>query len=159
MPMKTVADVPADVILAWCSCSQDEVIQFCFQEAGDLPRVNDLGALDIVLTHPEFRLYAADNIQAEHGWGPFLVDVAMEWVAARDGWLYPHPIGIVPSAKVMWKTYFTKRPDIESEPMEEEIASELGVQHQEPELRCFYRKPTASIITALVNQGRWKSRT
>jgi hypothetical protein len=82
----------------------------------------------------------------------------MEWVTQRGGWLYPHPIGINPPAKVMWR-FYQDRPDIESEPMGDEMVALLGVAHREEELRRFYRKPNPTIIPVLSADSRWEDRT
>jgi hypothetical protein len=88
----------------------------------------------------------AENLSADHGWGPWLVDVAMEFVTRYGAALFPHNVGIVPDAKLMWTVYHANRNDVTHVPFSDQAIAALRIEHQEPELRCKYTKQPAILL-------------
>lgn len=155
MPMKTTADIPVNMRIV-CEWRLAEAISFIFTD--NLGPFLDMGGLDIVPRPKEANLYQADNIVAAHGWGPFLVDVAMEWVTEKGGFLYPHHKSIMPEAKLMWASYLSMRPEVRHHPLANNEAAALGIVHEESELRCLYSKqPT--LLQQLRVTNRFEDRT
>src|SRR5438309_3867409 len=105
MPMKTAQNVPKGVVVDIAYAERRSIRLTLFDLAGEW-LIDKFGALDIIEVPRDSHCYAADNLAAEHGWGPFLVDIAMEWVGKQSGWLYAHPLGVTTEAKFMWKVYF-----------------------------------------------------
>ena len=159
MPIKTASDIPSEARLV-CEWRLRNTICFKFVDGMNLPMLDELGALDVIPHSREGEFYCADNIVAEPGWGPFLVDVAMEWVTERSGWLYPHRQAVSSLAKPMWGVYFdpSKRPDIERLPMSKDVENALRIMHTEPELRCLYRKQL-SLLAQIRALGKWEDLT
>jgi hypothetical protein len=155
MPMKTVNDIPDDArfVVRWHTVPKKS-IEVGFVDADGNHRL-DLGVLVITPILGGTKLVVARNIQAGHGWGPFLVDVAMEYVTALGGQLYPHPVGVVPDAKLMWKVYHDDRTDVTHTVFSDDEINQLGVQHTEAELRCAYQKAGSPIIDELKRKGKW----
>jgi hypothetical protein len=156
MPVKTVNDIPENVFVVLRSGFQAPVEFTLIGSDGD-DRLVGYGALEIMPggnAADGMPLWMAYNIEAEHGWGPFLMDVAMEWVTIRREKLYPHNNGIVPDAKKMWTKYYRDRQDVEWHLMQDDEIIALKVTHSEPELRCFYQK-TPTTINMLIDRGQW----
>ncbi len=82
MPMKSPEHIPPDIKLYLEGDPQGK-LTLLFRDADRLP-VIELGGLDILNRPSKGPLYQAKNIEAGHGWGPFLLDVAMEWVGSTD---------------------------------------------------------------------------
>jgi len=102
MPIKTVADLPQNVSLRVVEDGNDFEFRLADLD-GSMACPNDemLGALEVKRIGEG--LWMAENIAAVHGWGPWLVDVAMEYVTEQKCALFPHSFSIVPDAKMMWK--------------------------------------------------------
>lgn len=153
--MKTVHDIPAGVTfdVRWAT-TPGKGIEIGFVNSDGSTRF-DLGTLIIQPVGNGSIFVMAENIQAGDGWGPFLVDVAMEYVTAAGKKLYPHPLGILPVAKRMWKVYYNDRVDVIHFPLSDEEIAYLHIQHSEPELRCAYQKAGSPIIGHLIAIGIW----
>lgn len=139
MPIKSVADLPQGFFLR--IIDDDNDIQFYLaDENGEMAMIGAdiIGVLDVV--RRDSQIWMAENLAAVHGWGPWIVDVAMEYAAENDAVIYPHHVGIVPEAKLMWDVYYNRRTDVQRIVMPDDWIVNLKVAHKEPELRCFYSK-------------------
>jgi hypothetical protein len=152
MPMMTVADLPADTYVRIKPDGNN--VQFRIAERDGSFKIlgngDMLGGLDLVGVLDI--LWMAYNIEAVHGWGPFLMDIALEWATEKGGGVFPHNCGIVPPAKVMWKIYYEQRTDVRHLEMPDELITTCNVRHAEPELRCIYEK-TPFLLPALDAAG------
>jgi hypothetical protein len=159
--MKTLEDIPEGSVLT-CRLESAFETSFVFVDAGNSPII-EIAGLDITRRSSwgADPLYEWTNIEAGDGWGPFVTDVAMEWITQKGGWLYPHRGSITPGAKRMWTIYFNgkRRPDIMYQQMNDDEVKEMGVIHAEPELRCVYRKLSTTKIDALRAAGMWDDQT
>lgn len=156
--MNTVCRIPPKVVLQ-VSRTPKGILEFLFLDIDGAYRF-DIGALHILPRPVSSKYFEAHNIHAEHGWGPFLIDVAMEWVGQRGGWLYPDHQCVSHEARPMWVKYhnIAERPDVDRRQMSDIAAAALKVCHQEAELRCFYRKPV-EYIAQLQASGQWDDRS
>lgn len=146
--MKTVHDIPAGVtfVVRWATIP-GESIEVGFVDLEGYTRYV-LGTLIITPLGAGSAFVVARNIEAGDGWGPFLMDVAMEYVTAAGRKLYPHPHSIVPEAKRMWTVYYDDRADVIHFPLNDEEIASLHIKHSEPELKCgFIRKPAPLLLT------------
>jgi hypothetical protein len=157
MPMKTPQHIPVDIKLYLEGDPQGK-LTLLFRDADRLP-VLELGGLDILNRPSRGPLYQAKNIEAGHGWGPFLLDVAMEWVGSKDGALYPDNVQVSPEAERVFSFYFDKRPDVERDLLSKENSDLLRLFHKEDALRCIYWKPKTELIESLERLDKWRDET
>lgn len=71
----------------------------------------------VSLMKPEYPCGGAWEVlwsKAEHGWGPMLYDVAMEWASQNGGGLVSDRNAVSAAAESVWDYYLSNRSDVQS---------------------------------------------
>jgi len=63
--------------------------------------------------------YMVTYSEAEHGWGPLLYDVAMEWATLNGGGVIGDRTGVSGAAHNVWNYYLGKRGDVKSHQLDD----------------------------------------
>lgn len=95
-------------------------------------------------------LWRVVEVDAIHGWGPFLYDIAMELATSNGGRLACHEHRVTSDAEAVWEFYNQHRDDVEAQPLPEHCIAGVPAH-----LRFSYQKGV-TIIPELQKSGRWK---
>lgn len=95
-------------------------------------------------------LWRVVEVQADHGWGPFLYDIAMELATSNGGRLVCHEHKTNADAEAVWAFYNSRREDVSPEALPEYCVAAVAA-----ELRYSYQKHSA-IIPELKRLGLWQ---
>ena len=60
------------------------------------------------------------SVNAQHGWGPLLYDVAMEWATLNGGGLISDRFTVSRDARRVWDYYMNNRPDVTVHQLDDE---------------------------------------
>jgi len=110
-----------------------------------------MGGFDLVQVEPD--LWMADNIEAADGWGPFLLDLGMEWAFESGGWVFPHPTSVSDDAWAVFDYYYTKRSDVRNALLPPAILQKCEPVHKDPALLSKYQK-APTFLPQLRGQGK-----
>ena len=114
--MKTIEDLPEDVGI---TIEKDGVIWEIYYSLRDDPSVeadDPRGAVGMEPVSEMFDCAIKDAFHlrssADHGWGPLLYDVAMEWATMKGSGLMSDRAGLSPHSKAVWQYYYDNREDV-----------------------------------------------
>jgi hypothetical protein len=180
MPMKTLKDM-TEKNYVWVTIRKLKVliwtidIRLCFRQTKEVAAADDSpddfsmhfisakellekqsstefgGHLDLVNQHNGF--WKISRSDANHGWGPFLYDIAMELAAEHDVWLCSDDGMVTTEARAVWQKYFTSRPDVDRIAMPDRQAWKLDYS------RFAYRKNDQCILKTLEESKQLKIMT
>ena len=94
-------------------------------------------------------LWRVVDVDAEHGWGPFLYDLAIELATLNGGQLTGHEHKITEASEAVWQHYHANRSDVRRENLPEYCVAALPAS-----LRSSLQK-TPAIISELKKLGKW----
>lgn len=95
-------------------------------------------------------LWRVVEVHADHGWGPFLYDIAMELATSNGDRLVCHENRVTSDAEAVWAFYNQHREDVTKVPLPEFCVAAVNA-----ELRYSYQK-TPTIIPELQRMGLWR---
>jgi hypothetical protein len=107
------------------------------------------GFIDVEREH-DCDYWHVSKVEANHGWGPFLYDIAMELVTGNGQMLRSGNGPVTRDARAVWDYYFTKRPDVFYSGCPDRKEYEVK------SMQNAYRKPAALTIAALHSSGKIK---
>lgn len=94
-------------------------------------------------------LWRVVDVEAEHGWGPFLYDLAIELATLNGGRLTGHEHKITEASEAVWQHYHVHRSDVRRENLPEYCIAALPAN-----LRSSLQK-TPTIISELKKLEKW----
>jgi hypothetical protein len=109
------------------------------------------------ITVPDGLVWEVSNVEADHGYGPLLYDIAMEMVYLLGGaGLMPDQTSVSGDAKAVWRKYY-ERGDIDKAALPEDMF-ETGRMSDRPEyMRYYYYKANTDHMSRLNSLGLLKS--
>ena len=129
--------------------------------------------------------WAIAMVSADHGWGPFMYDIAIEWATMNHGGLISDRAEVSADARGVWSYYLNNRPDVTAHQLDnrrntltpepedncdQSIADDIGVYSwtdneesiddadwvDSPLSKRYTKAPTT--INALKAAGKWDER-
>lgn len=104
-------------------------------------------------------VWEVSNVEADHGYGPMLYDLAMEMVLLVGGvGLMPDRRAVSPDARAVWEKYYS-RGDIDKEPLPEDMFDFSEMRNRPDYMRYYYSKSGTPIMNSLKARGLLKSQS
>lgn len=104
-------------------------------------------------------VWEVSNVEADHGYGPMLYDLAMEMVLLVGGvGLMPDRRAVSPDARAVWEKYYS-RGDIDKEPLPEDMFDFSEMRNRPDYMRYYYSKSGTPIMDSLKARGLLKSQS
>jgi hypothetical protein len=150
--MKRIEDIPDGYSILITNSTKSE-IEFNFIDRNGDPD-HEQCALELT-RHNQY--YELSNIEATHGWGPFLVDLAMELATLKGHGLYVDSHFATDEAKAMWAKY-EKRTDVVSTTMTPQQVNHFSKGRKEFAFPFICKKKldlVTRLSTRLIDQADW----
>lgn len=141
------AESPAASAPDFAACVMSAA-EFQSQQEAHKASGSGLGAYIDVSCDTNTDYWFVSKASANHGWGPFLYDIAMELVTQKGKLLRSHGDIVSEDARAVWDYYFTKRPDVDR------CVCPDRAEGKFESLRHAYSKSEGSTIEALTKSNR-----
>ena len=109
------------------------------------------------ITVPDGLVWEVSNVEADHGYGPLLYDIAMEMVYLLGGeGLMPDRTSVSGDAKAVWRKYY-ERGDIYKAALPEDTFETKKMSERPEYMRYYYYKANTDHMSRLNSLGLLKS--
>jgi len=113
--------------------------------------------IDRGITVPDGLVWEVSNVEADHGYGPLLYDIAMEMVyLLDDGGLMPDRTMVSPEARAVWRKYY-ERGDIDKAALPEDMFETERMSERPEYMRYYYYKANTDHMSRLNSLDLLKS--
>jgi hypothetical protein len=135
--MKQIRDLPEDTFVHIAPYRSGFIVEFTAADGRN--EGSFTGHVEAAKAEAECGdVYAIENAEAPHGWGPLLYDLAMEYAYPKG--VIPDRFSISSEAQDVWHRYF-RRGDVKKRPIKDTEECEAPVWG-EPFDYAYYKKPT-----------------
>lgn len=184
----TFEDLPEDVVVVYKITDASLALSF-FDKEWDAPLGKEKHLEEYDDSYPYGNLWAETRasanepcsgayimnwVEAKHGWGPFLYDIAMELATEAGTGLAADRSSVSRDAEKIWRYYYYKRNDVESIQLDDQYGELTPDDHTDDcdqraavkwargtkqewydqPVSKMYRKPDLSVITKLRSMNK-----